>query len=411
VTTVDPSHGPVSETLATLSGLSADRAGIDTFSRYLWQAKQVVRLWLTCLSEAEGPVCVICEHIDDTLVVYPDHIRFMQFKTRDKGSWSAKRMSREGNGIDTLGRSYQAARSVGLHTSATFELWFEGPISEEKETGAFVARPAGADAALQKRIIGLGMRKEWLSDFLDRLIIRPGQPSRSHIDALAIKELGALWPHLAMADLENLYDSLLSSATAAQGGERQPVAVRMCLAGAVPAIRATQPDGKQQQEMADILPQVLRNDQLRALTPPLPDESVESLLARIAEGSTMSALELKLRSAGASEATIDEVKTLRAASEIKRQECLASSRHAEVELEELADRILIVARAEARKAGLSGGLAAAARPAEFITAGLLSDPARLSALDERSLFGRDWRQIFGYLGQLSDECRFPWRAA
>jgi hypothetical protein len=410
VTEVSPFDGPASGVIAALSELRGDQAGIETFGRYLWQAKQAVRLWLTCLSETDGPVCVICEHIDDTLVVYRDRIRFLQFKTRDRGSWSAKRMSTKGNGIDALIRSYDTARSASLHANATFELWFEGPISEEKETGAFVADPVNAEIALRKRITDLGLRKEWMDDFLGRLVIQPGQPSQAHIDALAIKELGALWPGMTMVELENLYDTLLNSATAAQGRARLPVAIRLHLAAVVPTLQTLSSVDGLEEASGDIAPQILSGQQLRVLTPPLPAEPVEGLLERIADGLPLSRLELKLRSAGASSDTIDEAKRFRAMSEVKRQEALAGRLSAEADLEDLADRLLIVARAEARRTNLAGA-SAAARPAEAIAAELLSDPARLKELDERELFGRDWRLVFGYLCHLSDECRFPWRAA
>jgi hypothetical protein len=74
--------------LAAVAQVDADPTGVDTFRRFLWQAKQAVRLWLTCLSERGGPLFLVCEHVEDLTLVYADRIRFLQLKTRDRGSWS-----------------------------------------------------------------------------------------------------------------------------------------------------------------------------------------------------------------------------------------------------------------------------------------------------------------------------------
>jgi hypothetical protein len=40
--------------LVGLAAAESDPTDIDTFERYVWQTKQAVRLWLTCLSHADG---------------------------------------------------------------------------------------------------------------------------------------------------------------------------------------------------------------------------------------------------------------------------------------------------------------------------------------------------------------------
>jgi Cap4 dsDNA endonuclease len=80
------------EMLMKVAEAESDPTGLDTFARYVWQAKQAVRQWLTCLSERDGPLFVACEQVDDLTLIYSNRVRFVQLKTRDRGSWSAAAM-------------------------------------------------------------------------------------------------------------------------------------------------------------------------------------------------------------------------------------------------------------------------------------------------------------------------------
>ncbi|MFE9913619.1 dsDNA nuclease domain-containing protein [Micromonospora sp. NPDC005553] len=89
------------ESLLEVSQVRTDATGVDTFARYVWQAKQAVRQWLTCFAgEAEY---VLCEHVEDVAVIHVTGFRFMQLKTRDHGSWSAAILCDKG--IKSLVRS------------------------------------------------------------------------------------------------------------------------------------------------------------------------------------------------------------------------------------------------------------------------------------------------------------------
>jgi hypothetical protein len=399
--------------LAGLAQVDGDSTGVETFERYVWQAKQAVRQWLTCLSEHGGPLFVVCEQVEDIALVYGDRIRFLQLKTRDRGSWSALAMC--DRGIDALVRSYRAARGVGLHELATFELWLEGPISDAADTVAFADGPAAAGKTVRSKIIGHGLELPWLGDFLERLVIRPDQPTRAHIDAKAMWELSALWPALSRPELDTIYERLLTAATAAQAAAATPATIQAHLAAARPYLELRLP-GRDEPGGAVIDPirnQVLSHAMLLALAPPLPRESPQQLLARISVGSAASMLELKMTAAGAGAQTIGRAQELRADMEVERQLLLASRQSAEADLERLASRVLTVAEATATKIALSAASspATAARPAEAIAADLLSRPADLGHCDRGSIFDRDGQLVYGYLGHLSDLCRFAWCAA
>jgi hypothetical protein len=399
--------------LAVLAQVDGDTTGVETFARFVWQAKQAVRQWLTCLSERSGPLFAVCEQVEDLVLVYGECVRFLQLKTRDRGSWSALAMC--DRGIEALVRSYRAARAAGLHELATFELWLEGPISDAADTVAFAHSPANASKTVQSKILGHGLERAWLVDFLERLVIRHDQPTRAHIDAKAMWELGALWPALSRPELDLVYERLLTAVTAAQGAAAVPATVQAHLAAARPHIgrHLPEPNAPGGAAIDPIRNQVLSQAALLALTPPLPGESSGQLLARISAGSAASLLELKMTAAGAGVQTIRRAQELRADMEVQRQLLMASRQSAEADLEHLANRVLTMAQATATKISLSAASspAAAARPAEAIAADLLSRPSDLGHCDRGSILDRDGQLIYGYLGHLSDMCRFAWRAA
>lgn len=401
---------PPLDLVSRFAELTGDRSGVSTFARYVWQTKQAVRLWLTCLSSESPPSYVVCEHLEDIALVYPDRIRFLQLKTRDRGSWSAAHMCH--TGLDSLMRSFNTARKAGLSKYCAFELWFEGEIPDSAETVAFVKNPASATPEIRAKLIKAGGNELWLSDFLQRLVICPGQPPRAHIDATAYLEIATLWPRLSLPDFVVIYERLLSAAEAAQRAEPSPAALRKHLAERMSSAHANDADPPVERSPAleKLRVQMLDREALLAATPPLPGEPLEKLLERLSAGSTMSPLELKLRTGGASDESVRQTQLLRAEMEIERQLLLASRDSAEDDLEALADRVLTVARAAARHLALSevANPTAAARPAEAIASLFLSEPQRLAAIDRRKVFDRDGLLMYGFLAHLSDLCRFPW---
>lgn len=312
------------------------------------------------------------------------------------------------SGLDSLVRSYNGMRDSGLQTHATFELWLEGPIADAKDTVAFVSNPRSASTAVKTRLVALGLKRAHTEDFLSRLSIQPDQPTRAHIDAKIIWELSAVWPSMSRPELEAVYEKLLAIATSAQSATpRGP------LSQLTPTRQASRRESSGDTTTPTFVEsQVLSRVLLTASTPPLLGETTESLLTRIASGEGASLMELKLRAAGASTETIESVQEMRAEMEIERQLLLASSEQGSRDLDMLATRVLTMAKATASRLALSAAVspASAARPAEAISADLLSRPADLAHADRKKIFQADERLIFGYLGHLTDECRFRWHA-
>jgi len=246
------------------------------------------------------------------------------------------------------------------------------------------------------------------------LAIYPDQPPRAYIDAKVVYELGSVWQSSPRAELQLVYERLLQAVAAAQAASPSPASVTAILAAVRPraAGQSDSPDELDDPAVQRIASQVLTREMLVALTPPTPGEPASQLLTRLSEGTAASLLELKMRSAGANAKTLQRTKEIRADMEVQRQILLASRDTAGDELEDLADRLLIVADATASRISLSAAVnpAAASRPAEAIALDLLSRPADLAQCDTGRLFNGDGRTIYGYLAHLSDECRFPWRA-
>lgn len=380
---------------------AVDDTGSDTFARYVWQAKMAVLSWLSCLTDGDAPLAVVCESIEDIVLVYQHRVVYAQLKTKTRGSWSDSNVCDPGGGIDSLVRTHNVLRSPPV--AVEFHLWLEGPAGATKKTGDFFGDPRLASDAIRKKITQLGMKRAALSSFLGRLTIRTDRPSRSHIDAVILQYIGALWPALNHPQRVSLYRELLRKAELAQAG----------------ALERTDPSeaqgplgiSKTDSEFEGIARKLLTRALLVSLTPPVPTTTRRELLERINSGDVASALELKMAAAGANVSTITEAQALRARAEIRRLELLAGSETVRPRLDALEVSLLRMAEAHATSASLQGGASpgVSASPAEFVSAEIMRHPADLLALDQRDLFDRDPQLLYGLLCQLSDACLFWWR--
>jgi hypothetical protein len=204
-----------------------------------------------------------------------------------------------------------------------------------------------------------------------------------------------------------LYERLLKAAEAAQAADVAPASMQAHLAGTWPPASALDagPDAGGD-AIEPIRAQILSRAMLTDITPPMPGETNDQLLARIAAGAPATMLELKLSRAGARAETVRRVQELRAQADVARLLLLGGRDSAQSDLDRLAYRLLITAEATAVKIGAGLG-----RPAEAVANDLLSRPSDLAQCDLDGVFDRDPYKVFGFLGHLSDGCRFGWRAA
>jgi hypothetical protein len=395
--TNDASEPVGPEQLAAFVGLTSDDTGVSTFVRFRWQSKLAVRAWLRILADA-GTLAVVCEHVEDLAIVEAAGFRFAQLKTRDKGSWSAAKICEGGHAIERLVASYKLADEAGIAVVSRFEVWLEGPPSEQKSTTDFFAEPTSAFEDIKKKIRAFGITGTKLADFLQRLTIRCHQPARQSVDAVNIRLIGAVWPALSMQQVETLYKTLLQAAESAQAASEPPPSVRS-------AMEAARANPTADDAWDSIANQTLTEQQLRSLCPPLPADTDHDLLARAASGEA-SVLELKMVRAGASEATVHAALLARAEADVAATSARASGAMTGAAESALDSRVLDSAGSLASLAASNGSTLR--RPAEHIFHSLMSNVINTAAMDVDSLYSRDHRLIVGHLCSVSDQCRFGW---
>jgi len=396
----DPGHASEQVTpthLAALAGLASDPTGLRTFERYVWQAKLAIRSWLGVFA-GTGMLAVICEHVEDLAIVETSRFRFAQLKTRDKGSWSAAKVCEPGHAIESLAASYILAEAAGIANLSTFEVWLEGPPSEQKTTTDFFADPTSASQDIKKKLRAFGLSDARLTDFLQRLSIHCHQPSRQAIDAVNIRLIGAIWPGQSMEQVERLYETLLQTATGAQSASESPQSVRSAMLAA--RITPTSADA-----WAPIASQTLSAQKLRAICPPVAGDTDQDLVRRAAAGEA-TLLELKLVRAGASDRTLRGALLARADADVVAAGARASGSMTADNERALDTRLLAVA--ESIESLVLSNAASLQRPAEHIFHSLMSNVANTAGIDVDGIYNHDHRLVIGHLCSVSDQCRYGW---
>jgi Cap4 dsDNA endonuclease len=370
-----------------------DLSGSDTFSRYLYQTKMAVQLWLTCLLE-DGPTYIVVEYVEDLVAVYVDRHRFMQVKTRAPGrsSWTLSAVCDDG--LDSLVRAYETAKDL----KATFELLLEGPASNGDVSREFFRDPTGLGRPGRKTLRDkTGLAAKQVNNFLSRLRVHTGLVSRASIDDRNIALLTTILRTIPAGQILETYRDLLNAAAAAQEGDETARAATDWSR----VVRAINPIDED--EPGDFALRRLTRDQLLELLPQQPIRSPEEW-ERLLSDKKLSDLERKLIVANASPSTITKAKELRASAETRRIEIEAGPKHTIAQLVTLEENLLTYARAVAT------AHTASSRPADDVFSALTMGYLSLNALDQHQLFDTTPFAVLGYLCHLSDECHFGWRA-
>jgi len=379
-----------------------DDSGAETFARYRYQSKVTLLHWLRTLT-AGGPDVVYAEHIEDLVLVFGARYEFIQLKSRgaDRHLWRASEMCDDGGGVDSLARAYSIAKDV----DCTFELHLEGGSSPSKDTKAFVTDCATLSDDLRKRVTArlkdAGVSKSHLDDFLGRLRIRPKQPAQTAVDAQCIQSLVHLVPGITGGEILELADRLLSIVEDAQEARHSGLAVDASPEAFLRThlSRILQLDG----DPSEVSNKALTSHRLIELLPVAPEAESLLLLRQVSvpDAPGNSALERKLRKAGASDSVVARAKDLRAMSEVRRIELQAGAEHLVDRLDDLQNRVLT--HAEAVALGFTGSPS----PANDIWTALVT-AAGLEDTDHFNLFQHDRQALVGLLCCVSDECRYGW---
>ncbi|MCC5478763.1 dsDNA nuclease domain-containing protein [Streptomyces barringtoniae] len=388
--------------------LSPDKSGIVTFGKYRYQAKVAALLWLSCLQD-EGPVAVICEHIDDITLVWRDRVEFRQVKTRIPGraSWTFSEVCKDGGGIDSLMRSHLAFRegSSGMNVEAAFSLWLEGASSLKEQTASFFQQPSSVSGADKEKVLTLACEvaedqkctfgDDEVAEFLNALTILPNRVNEQDIDNMLFAALAEALPNTRVINVAKAGAALVQRAEDAQAGTlvTRNAQEFMLAVGLLPA-NGTNPLERQ----------TLTREELIMLLPDDPALGQAQLNSLLTSGKPISNLRRKLILACASQKTQIEAASLQAVADSRRLEILASSTSGEEQLAELAEEILDHGRTVARRRANS------TIPGEEVFLDLKHDRFILRQLDVEGLFTSRHGQL-GYLCCLSDECEFSWRAS
>lgn len=380
-----------------------DTAGTETLARYVYQCKVAVQRWLQTLAQP-AETQIVCEFVDDITTVTDVEIVFAQVKTRDRGAWTAAKVSADGGGLDSLVRSYNLAKGAGCVDFVRLELILEGPEGGSVDTREFFANPSCAVAAQRTKLLALGLDAADVDDFLARLRVTTQYHARQSIDGVTLQMLMSIAPeHSAQiaATYKELLDCAISAhlGLAAHGDQSSPLVLQ-------PRDQADTPEPLSEhaltrEKLLELLPFV----------PALADEQRRLLDAANGGALAITDLEFKLRVAGANDATVERAKSKRAkaSATLARRPGLVDE--TDQALQQLGDRVLEHADGVVADVTMTAGSPAAAyRPAEAIYGRLIQQVPQLGALDIDGIFAGNGEQVLGLLCEISDQCRFAWRS-
>lgn len=415
---INSAEGPSQKTLsaennepalvALGSTVSPDVSGSVTFGKYRYQAKVAALLWISCLQQ-DGPIAVVCEHVDDLVLVWEQRLEFRQVKTRIPGraSWTFNEVCKDGGGVDSLIRSRIAfnGRSEGSEVRDSYSLWLEGAASLKEPTAGFFARPSSVSGNHKRKVVALAKavakdQKKDISDaeisaFLDALVILPNRVNEQDIDNMVLAALAKALPNTRVVHVLSALEKILQRAEDAQEGtlvtrEAQDF---MRAVGLAPA-----------NEPSPLERQTLTKAELIDILPDDPVLGHAHLSALLTSGKPISNLRRKLMLACASQEVQIEAAALQSTADSRRLELLASSITAEESLAALAEELLDHGRTVAMRH------ANHTTPGQQVFIDLKLDRMMLKQLDVDNLFTHRHGQL-GYLCCLSDECEYSWRAS
>lgn len=380
-----------------------DDSGRDAFSRFRYQAHAVFPACLKCAT-ASGPTAVICEHIEDVCIEEADRFVLRQIKTRnpDYGGWRLTDLCLSSGALRSIVRAHRAIKDVEDDRNAVYEIQLEGFLARG-DLIRNLSRPEPApDEEVAKAVVKAFKDTDKLAlkearEIASRLVVFTAN-QREVIVAANHRLLAALAGHLPANELSEIYDRVVELICKAMegtlAGDKWPKVLFAADRGAADGV-----------DLADkcLDAETLCGPLKPAVTGQLP------ALAGLTESDLASATELvrKLRFAGAPRALIGQAKNVRAYASRREVELRARDLRGTIdtELEDLDNRLLI---AGAISLGLHGS---GTDPAAAVFADLMDRlGAQPETHDPRSLFHRDPMLLIGGVCQLSDECRYSWRA-
>jgi len=378
-----------------------DDGGRDAFERFRYQAHVAFPSCLVC-GAAQGVTAVICEHIEDVCIEEDERVRFQQIKTRnpDYGLWRLRDLCAERGAFRSLLRTHRAVSDVEDDREFVYEAVLEGALERNDPIRQFPPEGDGVvDDDLARQVLKLmkghtPLRLGEARQFLARIRILTSA-SRDSIAALNFQQLMGVAGDLPASELKEIYDRCIERISQAMSGT---------LLSEWPQILFDADDSQQSSVEAKRLEQgaiaALLGAVLSGTAPALSEITDPDLLKA-------TALEKKLRSAGAPAELVDQAKQLRANATRREIEVLSQSLRSDAEnrLEDLRQRLLVGANASL---SLHSD---APSPASAVYADLLQRlGAQPRTYDPSNMYQRDPALLMGGVCDLSDRCRFAWRS-
>lgn len=382
-----------------------DSSGEDAFNRFRYQAHVAFPTCANCAG-GHGVTSVICEHFEDVCVEEDGRVRFCQIKTRNPeyGLWRLADLCSERGAFRSLLRTHRALEGAEDEREFVYEVILEGTLEREDLIRQFPPAGSGFDDPLAKQVIKLmkphtELRLAEARQFLERVQIRRSHP-RDAIVAINLQVLMKAAPGLSAADLQSVYERTIETICQAMSGSRVQEWPAILFAAEQPDAAKASLKTKRldQQVLAEVLGPALAGavPSLQEITDP--------------EALSASALEQKLRLAGAEPELIQQAKQLRANSTRREIELLSQTlkrSDIDAKLEDLRQRLLTAGVASLGLHGRADDSPAAAVFADLL--GRLGDHPEHH--DPASLYHQDPALLMGGICDLSDQCRFAWRSS
>ena len=381
--------------------LPPDDSGRDVFERFRYQAHIAFRDCLNCAA-GQGVDAVVCEHFEDLCIEDSERIRFRQIKTRnpDYGLWRLADLCSESGALRSLLRCHRSLSSVDEDRSFIYEAALEGVLDRGDQICQFPPKGDGPDDALARRVIKhmkphTELRLGEAREFLDRVRVQPS-PQRDSIVALNKELLASVGGSLPAAELAAIYDRVIELICQAMSGTRMPN---------WPAILFVDDAGDDPRRLLEAkrLDQAALREQfepaISGTSPSLREISDPSLLSA-------SALEQKLRLAGAPTQLINRAKQLRANATYREIELRSRSLRPDLDakLADLRERLRTAADVSLSLKGNE------VDPAPEVFSDLLERlGARPQTFDPGGLYHQDPALLIGGVCDLSDQCLIAWR--
>jgi hypothetical protein len=373
-----------------------DDTGRTTYERFRYQAHIAFRF---CLEAATGGdvVAVVCEHFEDVAVERSHGWRLIQIKTRDAElpPWKLGDLLGKGGALRGLYRTHKALNDLngGTHDCG-LEARLEGAVARGDQAETLTFQGDGPTSEVVDRCAQrLDITAAEAADFLSKVTVIDHEPPRELIAAVMRDLLRRAAPGLSGVQVDSIYQTVFSKIEDAMEGR--------LLADQFPAV-LVQPTTAEEAAQKLVEAKRLDRDTLVDLFGEL--TASKALLAQIADPSllTATALERKLRLAGAEDAVVEDAKTLRANAAIREAEVLSASySDQEAVLGDVRARLKIVANSIAATAGDPRG--------PTVWAGVMNRLAtEAQSVDQSRLFDADQMLLLGELCQISDLCDFGW---